>query len=113
MKTAKEILDQLRQTTEHSQPNIKYQETMNLINELDELLNSVSLAEDTESETLDGYEYLLEYDDSTIEDSISTQDLSTILNELDLNSVENVEEKITEDVIMEQTPPPKRGRTKK
>jgi hypothetical protein len=93
MRTAKEIIDQLRQTTEWSLPNIKYQETMDLINELDEVINSVSLVEDTESEKLDGYEYLLEYEDS--------------------NSNENIEEKTPENDIIEETPTPKRGRNKK
>jgi hypothetical protein len=100
MKTLKEILDQLRQTTEHSQPNIKYQETMNLINELDELLNSVSLAKENMSETLDGYEW----ENDKVEDLTSIQELPTTLNE-------NTDPKI--DKVEDPIPTPKRGRTKK
>ena len=41
MRTTQQILADLRHTTEWSQPNIKYNETMALINELEAVLNEV------------------------------------------------------------------------
>ena len=48
MKKLLEIIHYLRQVTEWSQPNMKYVETMALINELEEEVNTLQVAEPKE-----------------------------------------------------------------
>lgn len=48
MKKLLEIIHYLRQVTEWSQPNMKYVETMTLINELEEEVNTLQVAEPKE-----------------------------------------------------------------
>jgi hypothetical protein len=49
MRTTQQILADLKHTTEWSQPNIKYGETMALINELEAVLNEVKTTIDKAS----------------------------------------------------------------
>ena len=51
MRTTQQILADLRHTTEWSQPNIKYNETMALINELEAVLNEVKTTIDKAAKT--------------------------------------------------------------
>jgi hypothetical protein len=61
MRTTQEILADLRHTTEWSQPNIKYNEFVTLINELEEVLSPKTTSEkEVEEETVEPTKTLVE-----------------------------------------------------
>jgi hypothetical protein len=104
MRTLQEILDDLKQTTKKSQPNIKFKETMGLLEELEEVLFSASLEENISEIPPDELTSILtEEDFSVVEAMVSeTEQIQSEFTNYLVNSNEDITE----------TPPPKRGRKK-
>lgn len=86
MRTPQEIIDNLKQVTYWSQPNMKYQETMDLINELESSLNPTEeiLTEIIEPEITKEPQTILIKDDS---DDFSEFDVEITIEEPNPNWV--------------------------
>jgi hypothetical protein len=101
MRTPLEIIAQLKEVTKWSQPNIKFRETMDLLNELETVLtveeivdNPIKFTEPTKEE--------IEFFDAALEDFLEIED--TVLD--------NLTEEETAQLIPETKPPVKKAPAK-